>query len=47
MNNFLHEFLDLTPAIILTDLFYNVNIILLTVGGVPPKIIPYLITEWK
>jgi len=28
MNKFLHEFLDLTPAIILTVLFCKVNIIL-------------------
>jgi hypothetical protein len=31
---FLHEFLDMTPAIILTILFYKVNIILL-LGELP------------
>jgi len=46
MNRFLHEFLDLTPAIILTVLFCKVNIILL-LGELPPKIIPYFIMEWK
>jgi hypothetical protein len=43
---FLHEFLDLTPTIILTILFCKVNIILL-LGELPPKIIPYFIMEWK
>jgi hypothetical protein len=36
MNRFLHEFLDLTPAIILTVLFCKVNIILL-LGELPEK----------
>jgi hypothetical protein len=36
MNRFLHEFLDLTPAIILTVLFCKVNIILL-LGELPQK----------
>jgi hypothetical protein len=36
VNIFLHEFLDLTPAIILTVLFCKVNIILL-LGELPPK----------
>jgi hypothetical protein len=36
MNRFLHEFLDLTPAIILKVLFCKVNIILLF-GGITPK----------
>jgi hypothetical protein len=35
-NRFLHEFLDLTPAIILTVLFCKVNIILL-LGELPQK----------
>jgi len=46
MNRFLHEFLNLTPAIILTVLFRKVNIILL-LGKLPQKIIPYFIMEWK
>jgi hypothetical protein len=46
MNRFLHEFLDLTLAIILTVLFCKVNIILL-LGELPQKIIPYFIMELK
>jgi hypothetical protein len=46
MNRFLHEFLDLTPAIILTLLFSKVNIILM-LGELPQKIIPDFIMEWK
>jgi hypothetical protein len=46
MSIFLHEFLDLTPAIILRVLFFEVNIILL-LEELPPKIIPYFIMEWK
>jgi hypothetical protein len=45
-NRFVHEFLDMTPAIILTVLFCKVSIILL-LGELPPKIIPYFIMEWK
>jgi hypothetical protein len=45
-NRFLHEFLDLTTGIILTVLFCKINIILL-VGELPQKIIPYFIMEWK
>jgi hypothetical protein len=36
----------MTPAIILTVLFCKVNIILL-LGQLPQKIIPYFIMEWK
>jgi len=36
MNRFLHEVLDLTPAIILTVLFCKVNIILL-LGEIPKE----------
>jgi hypothetical protein len=46
INRYLHEFLDLTPAIILTVLFCKVNIILL-LEELPPKIIPYFIMEWE
>jgi hypothetical protein len=46
MNGFLDEFLDLTPAIILTVLFCKVNIILL-LRELPQKIIPYFVMEWK
>jgi len=46
MNRFLHEFLDLTPAIILTVFFCKVNIILL-LGNYPKKIVSYFIMEWK
>jgi hypothetical protein len=46
MNRFLHEFLDLTLAIILTILFCKINLILL-LGELPQKTIPYLIMEWK
>jgi hypothetical protein len=44
MNRYLHEVLDLTPAIILTVLFCKVNIIL-QLGELPPKIIPYFISK--
>jgi hypothetical protein len=46
MNRFLHEFLDLTPAIILTVLFCKVNVVLL-LGELPPKIISCFVMEWK
>jgi hypothetical protein len=46
MNRFLHAFLDFTPAIILTTLFCKVNIILM-LGELSQKIIPYFIMEWK
>jgi hypothetical protein len=45
MNKFLHEVLDLTPAIILRVLFCKVNILLL--GELAPIIISYFIMEWK
>jgi hypothetical protein len=38
--------MDLTPAIILTVLFFKINIILL-LEELPPKIVPYFIMEWK
>jgi hypothetical protein len=46
VNRFLHEVLDFTPAIMLTVLFCKANILLL-LGELPQKIIPYLIMEWK
>jgi hypothetical protein len=46
MNRVLHEFLDLTPALILTVLFHKINIILL-MEELPQKIIPYFIMGWK
>jgi uncharacterized protein YbcI len=46
INSFMHEVLGLTPAIILTVLFCKVNIILL-LGELSQKNIPYFIMEWK
>jgi hypothetical protein len=46
MDRFLHEFLDLTTAIILTVLFCKINIILLS-GELLQNYIPYFIMEWK
>jgi E3 ubiquitin-protein ligase DOA10 len=44
MNGFLHEVLDLIPAIILPILFCKVNILLL-LGGLPPKL--FHISLWN
>jgi hypothetical protein len=46
LNRLSHEFLGLTPDMILTVFFCNINIYLL-LDKFPQKIIPYLITEWK
>jgi len=46
INSLLHEVLGLTPDIILIFLFCKVNIILL-LGELSQKIIPYFIMEYK
>jgi hypothetical protein len=45
LNRSLQELWDLTPNMILTIFFFNVNTFLL-LDEVPQKIIPHFITEW-
>jgi hypothetical protein len=46
LNKHLHEILNLVPVVILTVLFCDWKILLLSVEF-PQNIIPYFILEWK